>query len=154
MDVVGGARLVGVDEDQVERSPSFLLEERQGVDGAADPYLDPVGEPGPLEVAASDLGVAGLELEAQEPPARGKGAPEPDRAVTAEGADLEDLAGARHLCQQLQEPALDGGHVDRRQPGRPAVRERLLEGGIGRQQQPGEVLVNGCPLLDSHRGEG
>ena len=56
-EVVGRVDLVGVDEDEVERTGALLLEGRQRLQGRADPELDQLAEPGPLDVRARDLGV-------------------------------------------------------------------------------------------------
>ena len=69
-------------------------------------------EPGALDVVPGDLGVVGVELERGQPAVFGQGAGHDDRAVAAEGAELEDLAGVDQAAEDLQQARLRRGDLD------------------------------------------
>ena len=66
----------------------------QRLERRADPELDPVGDPGLLEVGRGDRGVLLGELAGDQPAAGREPAGDADRRVAGEGAELERLAGA------------------------------------------------------------
>ena len=74
-------------------------------------------KPGAGDVGARDLGACRVGFERDEPAVGGKAAREPDRAVAAERADLQDAARADRLREQHQQLALVGRDIDPRQPG-------------------------------------
>ena len=87
---VGGVvGLVGVDEDQIERAGVLVDQCRQAVRGRPDPDLDAIGDPRASEVAPRHLGIAGVDLQRDEAPVVRERSREPDRAVAAQGADLQ-----------------------------------------------------------------
>ena len=141
-EIVGVAALVGVDEDEVEGA----VEGGQRVEGRAGDQLDPVGEAGAGDVRARHLGVPPLGLQGDEPAALGKGAGEPDRRVAAEGADLEDAAGARHAGEEVQELALQRRDVDRRQPRCRIGGERRREGRVVSDEELRQIAVHPLPV--------
>ena len=83
--------------------------------------------PGAHEVRAGDLGVARVELERHQATAGRQRPGEPDRAVAAERAELEDRAGALDAREELEQPALRRRDRRRRQARRrrsPRARRR------------------------------
>ena len=60
------------------------------------------------------------------------------------------MARALEPRQQVQQLALVRRHVDRRQAGRGAGRERRLQRRVGRHEQVGDVAVDRGPPLLSH----
>ena len=75
---------------------------------------------------------------------------EQDRAVTAESADLQDIARPLNSGQQLEQFALVRRDFDRRQPGRAASLQRRVESRVGRREQIVDVVVNGGPSFPRH----
>src|SRR6266853_161267 len=75
---------------------------------------------------------------------------QPERAIPAQGSDLEDRASAQNLRQQLQQLPLIGRDADGRQSGRHARLECRLQNWIGREQAVGEILIDFSPLIFSH----
>jgi hypothetical protein len=116
--VLGVAALVGVDEDEVERTGALSRERRQRVEAGADANLDDVGESGPDEVRLRDLRVARVGFERYEPPAGREPSRQPDRADAGQRADLQDRPRALQARQQLEEPSLQRRDV---WGGRPAA---------------------------------
>ena len=105
-EVVGGARLVGVDEDQVERPAPSAASCGSVSSARPDAQLDDAGQAGAGDVGAGDLGVLGSASSViRRPPARQRPR-QPDRAVAAERADLQDPPGALQPGQQVQQLAL------------------------------------------------
>src|SRR4029077_4066657 len=92
-EVVGGVALVGIDEDEIERLAPVGPERRETLECRAHPHLDLAIESCACEVPARHLGVALLELEADQATVVGQGAAQPDGAVPAERTDLEDPPG-------------------------------------------------------------
>ena len=70
---------------------------------------------------------------------------QPDAAVAAQRADLQNLRRARQLRQQHEQLALAGADADRRQPGCITGRQRRIEDGIGGHQQIRGVLIDRRP---------
>src|SRR6202000_1458327 len=66
VEVPGVVRLVGVDEDEVERLGAAGHQGLQAAGGRADPDLGQVAEPGPVQVGRGHLGVVGAQLERDE----------------------------------------------------------------------------------------
>jgi hypothetical protein len=93
-EVVGVRTLVGVDEDQIERAAGLGGKGGQGVERATDAHLDDAGQTGTGDVGAGHLREAQLGLERDQPTAGRQRPPQPDRAVAAERADLEDRSRA------------------------------------------------------------
>src|SRR5690606_3533501 len=110
---------------------------------------DPLGEPGAGDVAGGHLGVPRVVLQGDQPPVGGQGAAQPDGAVAAERADLQDPAGALHRGEEVQELAVGGGDGDGREPGGRAVAQRGRQGVVGGvgEEAAGEVVVHLVPLL-------
>ena len=103
VEVNGVGRLVGVDEDQVERLRPLLMQARQAVGGPAHADLHDPRHAGPVEVAPGDGGVAGVDLQGDQPAPRGEGPRQPDRAVAPERADLEDPGGADAAGEKVEQ---------------------------------------------------
>ena len=120
LDVAG---LVGVDEHEVEGplpSGRHLSERHRG---RADPHLDTHARHRAPDAATRDGRVVVADFEADDHAAGWQGAGEPRGAVAAQGADLQDPLGPRHLRQEVDQPALVGRDVDGRQTGRLGVRQ-------------------------------
>ena len=109
------ARLVGVDEDEIERADPLLGDARQGFQRRADAQAHLPGEARARDVVAGDLGVLGNRLERHDETVRRQGASEPDRRIAAERADLQHLARAapcaragRAVCPAAAETSIAG----------------------------------------------
>ena len=98
------ARLVGVDEGQVERWPG--RQRAQGVQRRADAQLDPVRDPGLLPVSPCDRRPLLADVAAEQPPAVGQAAGQADRRVAGEGTDLDGVGDTGDPGQQGHEGAL------------------------------------------------
>jgi hypothetical protein len=99
---VGNIRLVGVDEEEIERSPAFAGDLRQRVERGPDAHFDDGGEIRAGQVRARDLGVLRVGLEGDDFAAWGERPRQPDRAVTAERPNLEDRPRAVYPRKQMQ----------------------------------------------------
>jgi len=110
-EVFGRARLVRIDEDQIERFLQFAHERG----GGPDPDLDEVTEPRRRDVGAGDLRVQRIKLEGHDAAVGGQPPRQPDRAVAAERADLQHSPRVGHAYQQLEHPTLRRRDLDRRQ---------------------------------------
>ena len=124
--VVRVVRLVGVDEDEVERPRALGAQRRQRFQRRPDAQVDQLGQPCPFEVGARHLGVMRVEFQRHDLAARRQRARQPDRRIAAERADLEDRSGAVHPDQQVEQLALRRRHVDGRQAMRVVVGLALL----------------------------
>ncbi len=80
----------------------------------------------------------------------GGAAGEPDGAVSAERADLEDVFGAVHAGEEMEELALIWRNVDGRQVSGNAGGEGGVERGIGGDEEIGQVTINSCPVVLRH----
>ena len=92
----------------------------------------------------------GVRFQSDYAAASGKRSREPNRAVTAERANLQDLAGLAGSCQKMKEHSLGRGDLNRRQTCSGGGQEGSLQRGIRRMQQIGDVLINGRPNFLSH----
>jgi len=90
--------------------------------------------------------VVGVEFQREEQAVGGERAREPEGAVAAEGAYLQDAAGMREAREQMQELALVGRNVDGGKPGGGVGGERSGEGGVVTAESVGEVGVDSGPL--------
>ena len=117
LEVAGDRLLVGVDEDQVVRLGLLGDQAVERVRGRAR-RARPRASPTPAWVSESrgDAGVLRVDLERRQAAVGGQRASEPERAVPAERADLEDPPRTDRLREQVQELALVGGDGDVRQP--------------------------------------
>ena len=113
--LVGRVDLVGAAEDEVEET--LLPQSWERLQSGSDPHLDPILHSRPLEAPARHLRVLGLRLQRDQPPAGGQGPRHQDRAVTAEGAELEDPLRAEESRQKLEQLSLGRGHLDGGQAG-------------------------------------
>ena len=71
-------------------------------------HLDRAGEAGVLDVLASGLGVAGVELAGDDAPARGEARRHRDRRVAGERADLEHPLRPEREDEHLEQAAFEG----------------------------------------------
>jgi len=143
LEIAGGARLVGIDEDKVEGS--FGGEARQCVKRAAHTNLDEPFEPGSRDIGARHLGVIGVGLERDETPLGEKRTGEPDRAVAAKRSDLQNLPCADGTRQQHEELALIGRDADRRQTGRFACLECRRKRRVVLDEMGGDEVIDRIP---------
>ena len=100
--------LVSVDEHQVVRFDLASDQVGEAVRRRAYDDVHPIGDAGQFEVTLREFRVLGVDLQRRH--VRG-GTREPDRRVAAQGADLQDAAGATHAGQQRQQSALVGRHL-------------------------------------------
>ncbi len=73
-------------------------------------------------------------------------ASEPDRAVSAERSDLENIARQAHSRQKIEELALVRRHVDGRETGLGVGGECRVENRIFTYQRGDKVTVDFCPI--------
>ena len=106
---------------------------------------------GPGDVGLGHLRVLRVRFERHDPAVGGQRASHPDRAVAAQGADLEDVADAVQAGEQVEQLAHARRDVDRRQAGRFARLHGRLDRRIGLDDQVREVAINRCPGLVRHR---
>ena len=90
-------------------------------------------QPGARDVGARHFGVLRIDLQRDQPAAGGQRPRQPDGAVAAQRADLQDVPRAANARQQVQQLALVRRHVDRRQPRRRAGLQSRPQRGIGRR---------------------
>jgi hypothetical protein len=105
-EVIGRVNLVGIDEGQVEGADTLGLELGKLVESGPDAQIDELAKAGPLDVAFRDIGDMRIGLQGDETAGGGYGATQPNRAVGAEGAELEDLLRPDRLRQQVEQLAL------------------------------------------------
>ena len=105
-------------KSEVERPVAGGREGVEGLEGGPDQHVDRVVEAGVGEVLARHVGVVSVELEGRHPAARREPPGEVDRRVAAERADLEDRRGPDGRDEELQQPPLERGDLDGRQPAR------------------------------------
>ena len=101
--VVHVVRLVGVDEDEVERA----VQRGDRVEGAAEADLDAVGVRALLDEPASEGDGGLVDVTGDDSPAPREAGGHRQGRVPGEGADLQHAPGARHRHQHLQEPTLE-----------------------------------------------
>ncbi|CAL1151125.1 unnamed protein product [Cladocopium goreaui] len=150
-EVVGDRRFVGVDEDQVERPGAFLLELGKRLDRPAHPDVDAVRDAGVGEVRPSDFGVTRVGFERRDTPVLGERSGEPDRAVAAEGADLEHAFRRDRAGQHLQQLALVRRDGDLRQPGFLAGGQGGVERGVVLREARAEIVIDRAIDFGGHR---
>ena len=125
-------------------------EPRQGVECPPETKLDEVGETGAGDVGAGDRDVLRVGLERDQPATGGERTREPDRAVAAQRADLEDSPRTLDPCQEHQELALAGRDVVRRQLRLGIRPDGCIQGRIGLHEKICDVAVDRGPLLLIH----
>ena len=148
--VAGNIGLVGVDEDEIKRLRPLLAQSRERVESRALHNLNPSAETRAAAILAGHRHMGGVQLQGHKLPGGGQGARQPDRAVPAERADLQDAARTDGERQELQELALTGGHLDVRERGLRARRQCGLERWVGRDQLRLEVGVHVVPSVLNH----
>jgi hypothetical protein len=107
------------------KSKGVLRHECGRVSSAAPTLTEPGGEPA-FPMLARTRRRASIELERDEVAAGRERARQPDRAVAAERANLEDSPRAQHLGQQVQQLAMIRSTRRCREP-RAARRQRGIE---------------------------
>ena len=147
-EIVRVVRLVGVDEDEVER-PASRHQRRQRCRAPARPAGRPRSDsPALSRLRARHVSVVRLEFERHQPAAGRQRARQPDRRIAAERADLEDPLGAAHADQQIEQLALRRRDVDRRQAaGRCWPVSAASSTGSAQEQAFGDVGVDCSPGL-------
>ena len=145
------ARLVRVDEHEVERSGAGVDERLRRRRGRPDDHLDPVEHLGVGEIRPGDGRVPLLQVQRHDHPGRTHGTREPDGGVAGERPELQHPPCARDLRQETEErPSVGGDH--RIGHGRPHTRlPSRDERGVLVQQLLGEVGVDlttsGCRVV-------
>src|SRR3974390_2481373 len=90
--------LVGMDEDEVEGRDFFGMEPGKRLDAGTEAEFDFRGKAGRFEIGGGDLGVLGADFERDEMAVGGKGAGEPDGAVSAERSDFKNAFRTSETC--------------------------------------------------------
>jgi hypothetical protein len=137
------ARLVGVDEDQVERPGTIGDQRAQRLECGLCSHLDDTADLRPLEVGPRDFGVVRVRLDRDHPPVRGNRPRQPDRAVAGQRAQLEHGPCADRPCEQVQQLPLERRDFVRRQPRVERGRER----GVGRREPLGQIALDCRPAF-------
>src|SRR4249919_1403283 len=106
-----------------------------------------LGKARALDVPPGNGSVTWADLQRYERTIRRQRASHPDGAVTAQRPDLENATRVAQVCKQPKELALQRRHVDRRESGCGAIRQRGLENVIRCREPPLEVLVDLAPEL-------
>src|SRR5258705_10391068 len=88
-EVFGDARLVCVDEDEVEGTWLLRGKLGQGVERPPEAYFHDAAKAGARDAGSGNLGVVGLGLQGDEGAVLGGGSAYPNRAGAAEGSYLE-----------------------------------------------------------------
>src|SRR5438874_1910177 len=96
-EICGDVLLVGVDEDQIKRSAPVGRESRKRLQCVADLHLDYFLQTCAGQISLRNRGVARVDFERYQVPAWAHPSRQPDRAVSAQGADLQDRARSQHL---------------------------------------------------------
>ena len=144
--------LVGVDEDEVEGAAIVGDKSRKGVEGRALAEGDEISEAGAFKVHLGDLGIVGIELEREEDSVGREGTGEPDRAVAAEGANLEDGAGALQAREEEEEPALRRCNRDIGKSGLGSSGAHCFQHGVRGQELLVEIAIDRLPIFLTHAG--
>jgi hypothetical protein len=134
--------LVHVDEDEIERFAALLDQCRQRIDGRADAHFCDRVEPSPPQIRPGNLGVARVQLQADEPTIGRKRPAEPDRAVAGHRPDLEDPLRALDLRDEVEELALRRRDLDLRHAGIQAGLNCGIQDRVGWHEQLAQVLVH------------
>src|SRR5262249_1048137 len=149
-EVLRVVRLVGVDEDHVERPLAGGGDRGQRLQRGPDAYLGHLAQPGACQVGARHLGVTRVHLQRDQVAVRRQRTRQPDGAVSAERPDLEDAARSLTSRQHVQQLALVRRYVVRRQARCRVRLERRLERRVGPDEQIGEIAVDRGPVRRRH----
>ena len=152
LEVLRRARLVGVDEDQIERPAPSSIERaaahRAPARRAARRALRARAR---SMFGGGDLGVVGIELQRDQAPAGRQRPRQPDRAVAAERAELEDRSRHRG-CAPAGAAACPAPARPRSAAGPPRrSQQRRLEHRVVAHERVRDVLVDLVPALLAHR---
>ena len=91
-EVVGGARLVGVDEDKVKGTAAFRGESRKCVHPSPEPYLNDIRESSMRKrFSRATSACFGSDSSVIKRPPAGNARAKPDRAVAPQSADLQNV---------------------------------------------------------------
>ena len=110
------------------------------VEGGGEPQVDPVGDPGPLPVAARHRGPFFADVAGEQGAVVGEAAGQADRRIPGEGADFDDVACPDELGEQGEEQSLFGGDLHADVVGeepfgfRGQVGQHFVDGGAVRDQ--------------------
>ena len=149
-EIFGIVGLVGVDEDEIERTDFVRLDRWQCFERFAESYFRDAREPGTIDVFARDLCVKRVGFERDQAALGRQSARQPDRAVAAKRSNFENAPCADHAGQHVQKLALRRGNVDLRQARRGVGLERRFKHGIGGQEAVADVVVDLGPKLVVH----
>ncbi len=151
LEILGVAWLVGVHENQIEWAKTFSVDRGQRFLCRPDAEIDPVVRRPHARSSDGQRRRAGVDLERDNPPSGSEGAGEPDGAVAAERADLQNSPCLDHLRHESEQTSLRGRHVDGRQTRRHTIGKRGVERRIGREEQIAKVAFDGGPSVLAHR---
>ena len=104
----------------------------------------------PGNVRPRNLSVFRVHFQRYQATASGQRTREPDCAVSAKRADFENRTCALNSGQEMQEFSLWRGDLNGGQTRLGASAEGRFQGRVRRNQQIGDVVVNGCPLFLAH----
>ena len=116
-------------KNQIEGTETLRRELLDAGTRIAQTHLHHSSEPGASDIAARYLRVLWVGFQRDQTATRSKRPRQPDAAVSAQRAYLENLRGAGELRQQHEKLTLTRSDADRRQPSR-------LTGGQGRIRGP------------------
>ena len=150
-EIVRYVLLVGVNENEIEGSGPLGGELRQCVKRLAESQVDHLGQTGTIEIGACHLGVARFRLKRHDAATLRQSACQPDGAVAAKRADLQNSAGIDRPGEQHQQFALIGRHRDLRQARIGARFQRRIKHLVGGHEHLAHILVDGGPSLLGHR---
>ena len=94
------------------------------------------------EVGGGDGRVRRVELEGDEPSALRQRTGEPDRAVAAQRAELEDAPRASHASEQVEKLPLGRAHLNGGESGGLGRAQGVLERGVLGHEQLLEVAID------------
>src|ERR1700722_13140563 len=150
LEILRRAGLVGADERRVEWPWALVDQLSEALERSADSYFYEAGEAGPFGVRAGDLRVSRLELEGDQMAVIGERHGEPDRAVAAERADLENPSCPADPRDQVQQLGLRRRERDRGQAGGVTGLQRGLQRAVVSDQQVADEIVDFIPAPLAH----
>jgi hypothetical protein len=118
----------------------------------ANAEIDDFIDSGADEIGASDFGMFRFVFQRYQPSVCRQGTRQPDGAVAAERAELENAFRPLHPREEMEEFALRRRDLDFRQSTGHTGGQSFLEHGIMRHEQIAEVIVDGGPGFFVHQG--
>ena len=125
-------------------------DQRQRVERATNAHVDDIGQAGMRDVDAGNRRVLRVEFQRDQATARRERAGEPDRTVAGKRADLEDVARAPDARYEVEQLPFVRRDTDRGKAGRSRGGQCRFERGVSRDEEAGDVLLDGGPLGLGH----